>query len=68
MEWENRIVLTIVGLRNGDEYNQEFSAYIKIDVIRQKWVGIYQKYAEKLDFSIIFWSIVLIICVLINRL
>jgi hypothetical protein len=33
---ENRIVLTPVALRNIDEYKQEFSAYIKIYVIRQK--------------------------------
>jgi hypothetical protein len=28
--------LTLVYLRNGNEYNLEFSAYIKMDVVRQK--------------------------------
>jgi glutathione peroxidase-family protein len=35
------------------EYNQEFSAYNKTDVIRQKRAGIYRKLAEKFAFSVI---------------
>jgi len=30
------MVLAPAGLRNGNEYNHEFSTYNKLDVIRQK--------------------------------
>jgi|WetSurMetagenome_2_1015567.scaffolds.fasta_scaffold04475_7 hypothetical protein len=49
----NLLVLDHVDPRNCNVYNREFSAYSKLDVIRQKRAEIHQKSAEKVDFSVI---------------
>lgn len=56
------------GQRDGYEYNRKFSAYTKIDAIRQKWTEIYSKKWVKLVISTIALSIRLIICIFWNQL